>query len=250
MTTWRHVIPVSFTLGALLAGFFSMLLSAAGEYVQAAQMIMLSMILDGLDGTLARILKGTTKLGAELDTFVDFSSFGLAPAVLAHEAVLKDFGVWGLLIVSAVVLSGALRLSRFRIIDPFRGGRGYLGLPITVSGGWVTLFVFATQSGAVDMEWFNLHHGPMAAFVWATTLVFVALQISHVYYIKPTKDPVFLVLSVVLVVCLFARIPLGVAAALTMCAYGFIYGFITPFFQKRLVADEEEEEEPVSLRHP
>jgi CDP-diacylglycerol---serine O-phosphatidyltransferase len=245
--TWRHVIPVSFTLGALLAGFCSMLMSAAGEYVQSAQLIMLSMILDGLDGAVARLLKGTTKLGAELDTFVDFSSFGVAPAILAYQAALKDFGVWGVLIVSAMVLSGALRLSRFRIVDPFRGGRGYLGLPITVNGGWVTLFVFATQVGLGDVEWFNLHRGPMAAFVWASTLVFVALQISHVHYHKPTKDPVFLVLSVLVVACLFARMRLGVAAALTMCAYGFIYGFITPFFHKG--AMEDEEEEPLSISH-
>lgn len=250
--SWRHFIPVSFTLGALLAGFFSMLMSAAGEYVQAARLIMLSMVLDGLDGTLARLLKGTSKMGAELDTFVDFSSFGLAPAVLAYQAVLKDMGVWGVVIASSVVMSGALRLSRFRIIDPFRGGKGYLGLPITVNAGWIATFVFATLTGTVDEGWFTLSRGPLAAFVWGTVMAFTALQVSHVHYAKPTKDPIFLVLCVVLVACLFSRPPLSVAAALTIAGYGFIYGFVTPFFHRRHALaggeDEEEEEEPVSLR--
>jgi CDP-diacylglycerol--serine O-phosphatidyltransferase len=247
---WRQVIPISFTLSAMLAGFFSMLMSAAGEYVQAAQLIMLSMVLDGLDGTLARVLKGTTKIGAELDTFVDMTSFGLAPAMLAYQAVLKDFELWGLLVVSAVVLSGVLRLSRFRIVDPFRGQRGYLGLPITVCGGWITLFVLATEIGVLDDAWFNLHRGPMANLVWTSVLAFTVLQVSHVRYIKPTKDPAVMSAGVFLTAMLFLGARFAVASALTICAYGFFYAFISPFFKRQHVAlDEESESERVRLRH-
>ncbi len=250
---WRQAIPLSITICALLAGFLSILRSASGEYMQAAQLILVSLILDGLDGTFARLLKGTTKLGAEMDTYVDFSSFGLAPAVLIYQAVLQDLGTWGLIIASAVVVSGALRLSRFRIVDPHRGQRGYLGLPITANAGWMALFVFITQSGIVDEEWFSLHHGPLATFVWATVLVFTALQVSHVRYAKPTKDPAILIPFGLFVIMLFARLEVAVTSALAMCAYLFIYGYISPFFHRRhlLVMDEEEEEEeaPVSVRH-
>ncbi len=252
---WRKIIPLSFTLSAILAGFFSMVMSAAGEYLSAAQFIMLAMILDGLDGTFARLLKATSAFGADLDTFCDMTSFGLAPALLAYEAALKSFGIWGVLIASAIVLSGALRLARFRIIDPFRGQKGFLGLPITVNGGWIALFVFATEAGLVDESWFTLRHGPLATFVWASVLAMVFLQVSHVRYTKPTKDPVFLASSVMLVVFLFLKIQLAVAAALTMNAWGFIYAFISPLYHRRhpvvVVTDEaedEEEEEPVHLR--
>ncbi len=247
---FRSIIPLSLTFAALLAGVFSILMSAAGEYVQAAQLIMLSMILDGLDGTAARLLKGTSEIGAELDTFVDFISFGVAPAVLAFEAVLKNFGFWGLVMTSAIVLSGAYRLSRFRVVDPYRGQRGFLGLPITVNGGWIALFIFVTEAGSLDAEWFTLHTGPLAAFVWASSMMFTVLQVSHVRYSKPTKDPIFIAACAAMVVLLFLKVQVALASALTMCSYGFIYGFISPFFRRRhvlVVADEEDEEEPISL---
>lgn len=247
---WRQVIPISFTLSAMLAGFSSMLMSAAGEYIQAAQLIMLSMLLDGLDGMVARVLKGTTRIGAELDTFVDMTSFGLAPAMLAYQAVLKDFELWGVLMTSTIVLSGVLRLSRFRVVDPFRGQKGYLGLPITVCGGWIALFVLATEAGLVDDAWFNLHRGPMATFVWTSVLAFTVLQVSPVRYIKPSKDPAIMSACAVLTLMLFLKIQFAVAAAVTMCAYGFFYAFISPFFRRQhIVLADESESEHVRLRH-
>ena len=188
MLSWRQMIPMLFTLAAMVVGFYSMLMSAAGEYVQAAQLIMVSMILDGLDGTLARALKGTTQIGAELDTFVDMTSFGLAPALMAYQAVLKDFGVWGFLLASAIVLSGVYRLSRFRVVDPYRGQRGYLGLPITTNAGWMASFFIATECGQIDRDWFALDHGPIATLFWATTLVMLVLQISRVRYCQADEE--------------------------------------------------------------
>jgi CDP-diacylglycerol--serine O-phosphatidyltransferase len=238
------------SFGALLAGFYSILLSSAGEYTQAAQMIMLSMILDGLDGTLARALKGATRFGAELDTFVDMTSFGIAPAVLAYRCVLEEAALWGFVVVSAMVVSGVTRLARFRVVDPHRGQRGYLGLPITVGAGWVAMFVFATESQLVDPAWFNLHHGPVATLAWTSVLAFTFLQVSRVRYAKPTKDPVFLAACVLVVLLLFARVQMAVASALTICAYGFMYAFVSPFLRRRralMLVEEEQEEKPVSL---
>jgi CDP-diacylglycerol---serine O-phosphatidyltransferase len=255
--TWRQIVPMMITLAALLTGFLSILRSATGEFLQAAQLIMLSMILDGLDGMSARWLKGTTDLGGEVDTFVDMISFGLAPAVLAYLAVLQDMGDWGLIIASAMVVSGVLRLSRFRIVDPFRGQKGYMGLPITTNGGWVTLFIFLGYSGLMDDSWFSLRSGPVAAFVWGASLLMCALQVSHVHYAKPTKDPAVMIASVALVTLLFFPVHVGVLSAAVILAYGFYFAFLSPVLRRRPSAveeeafeDEEEEEEPVSLRHP
>lgn len=251
--TPRQVIPNLFTLAAMLAGFFSILESASGDFLQAAQLIMVSMVLDGLDGTMARALKGESKIGSELDTFVDMTSFGLAPAVLAYEMVLKDFGIQGVLIASAVVLSGVYRLSRFRVIDPHRGQRGFLGMPITVNGGWIAMWVYVTQSGVLDEEWFNLHKGPLAVFVWTCVLAFTVLQVSHIRYSKPTKDPLFLVPCILMVSLLFLGVHVGAVGALAMCSYAFLYAFVSPFIHRRhtlvVVEEEEDEEEPVEVHH-
>jgi CDP-diacylglycerol--serine O-phosphatidyltransferase len=240
--SWRQLIPFLFTCAAMVVGFYSMLMSAAGEYVQAAQLIMVSMILDGLDGTLARALKGTTQVGAELDTFVDLTSFGLAPALMAYQAVLKDYGLCGFMLASAIVLSGVYRLSRFRVVDPFRGQKGYLGLPITTNAGWMASFFIATECGQIDREWFALDHGPVAMLFWTTTVVMLALQVSRVRYAKPTKNPVVFIPFSVMMILLFTKSDLAVAAALTLCAYGFLYAFVHPFFYRQALLLEEEKE--------
>jgi CDP-diacylglycerol--serine O-phosphatidyltransferase len=227
-----------------------MVQSAHGNFMLASQLIMLCLILDGLDGNIARAFKGTTKFGAELDTFVDITAYGLAPAMLIYETVAKDFGNWGLVLVSLTVVFGALRLSRFRVADPFRGQRGYCGLPITVNAGWVAMFVFISQTGMLDDEHLSLADGPLATLVWTCSVAFLFLQVSNVRYGKPTKTPLFFLSGILLVVLLFFKLQFAVASAAWMCAYAFFYAFISPFLPKHdLVPDDEEEEQPVTLRH-
>ena len=251
---WRRDIPLLCTIAALLAGFYSIISAAEGRFMVSAQMIMLSMILDGLDGNLARLLRGTSRLGADLDTFVDVISFGVAPAFLAHQAALRTFGLWGLGLSAAVVVSGAYRLARFRVIDPFRGQRGYLGLPITVNAGWLALCVFATESDLLAGVGLSLEEGPLAALVWACTVVFVLLQVSHLRYAKPTKTPVVFFTCSVFVLLLFLKTQIAVASALAMCTGLFFYAVVSPFLPKPMEApelelDEAEDEEPVTVHH-
>lgn len=236
----RQLVPFFFTLAAMAAGFASILMSADGRFIQAAQFIMLSMILDGLDGTTARRLKVISPLGAELDTFVDFSSFGIAPAMLAWRFALHNFSWWGFALVCLMVFMGALRLARFRIVDPFRGQRGFLGLPITANAGWVAMSVFLVETGVLQEEWFTLSGGPLAAFVWGVSMIMCGLEISHVHYGKPTKDPVVQVLCIPLVMLLFVEHShIAALAALAMMLFGLVYVFISPWGHRRVAAREE-----------
>lgn len=251
---WRRGIPLLCTIAAMLAGFYSLICAAEGLFMLSAQMIMLSMILDGLDGNLARLLRGTSRIGADLDTFVDVISFGLAPAFLAYQAALHAFGLWGLGLSCAVVVSGAYRLARFRVVDPFRGQRGYLGLPITVNAGWLAMFVFATESGLLSEFGFSLLEGPLAALVWTCTVVFVLLQVSHLRYAKPTKTPIVFFTCSVFVVLLFLKLQVAVASALAICLGLFYYAVVSPFMPRHaaepeLDLDEAEEEEAVTVHH-
>jgi CDP-diacylglycerol---serine O-phosphatidyltransferase len=255
MITWRQVLPTLFTVAAMMAGFYSLLMSAQGEFLIAAQMIMLSMLLDGFDGNVARLVKGTTKFGAELDTYVDMTSFGIAPAMLAYEAVLKHFGAWGFLLACAIVVSGVMRLSRFRIKDPFRGQRGFQGLPITVNACWLSMFIFVAESGLFDTERYVLQAGPMATLVWTCTVLFLILQVSNIRYPKPTKALIGFIPCILIVTFLFLKMQVAVAAALTILASCFIYAFITPLFPKHAdltsILDDSEDEEPEpTLRMP
>ncbi len=246
--TIKQAIPSFFTMLAMLAGVFSMLASAAGDFILAAQLIMVSMILDGLDGTLARLLRSTSQFGAELDTFVDMTSFGLAPAILLYHLMLKNEGILGLAVVSAIVLSGVSRLSRFRVVDPYRGQRGYLGLPITTAAGWIASLVIASQNSLFNDTWLSLEHGPVATLFWVSTLIMIVLQLSHVRYIKPTKKPVVFVPFTVVLILLFLNGPVAIWAAFMLAGYGFWYAFISPFYRRQhAVLAPAEEEHPVTL---
>ena len=119
--TWRQILPSIVTLLAMLAGFLSILVTIEGMrsnephlYRLAAQLIMLSMILDGIDGNLARFVKGESDFGAELDTYVDLTAFGIAPAILIFAVSMQtQEPLMRVLLPSAVALSGVVRLARF-----------------------------------------------------------------------------------------------------------------------------------------
>ncbi len=240
--TWRQIIPTIITLAAMLCGFFSILLALEGHehYLLSARLIMLAMILDGLDGNLARKIKGTTPFGAELDTYVDMTAFGLAPAILIYQFTLHSYFLWRILMTSSVVLSGMIRLARFKVKDLQRGQSGYSGLPITTSAGWVALFVFLSETKAIEYS-FNLNQGPVAAIFLIGVLVMITLQVSKVRYPKPSKRMIMFIPCVIFVLLLFIPGPMiAPKLAIIMLVFGLLYVVVGPFlvpFSKQQTAD-------------
>jgi len=234
---WRKAIPCLVTFAALCAGIGSILAAGNSYFLLSAQLILVSLILDGLDGTLARLLRAQTSFGAELDTFVDLTSFGVAPAVLLYfyPHGLQQVPVWGLLLTFLFVMSGASRLSRFRVVDPYRGQRGFLGLPITTAAGFVAAYLIGLESMNNAESLFSISTGPLAILFWIATLVMLLLQVSHIRYSKPTKNPKILIPFMAFVVMLFIP-PLALYSAMAMFLYGIWFAFISPFFFKRFLS--------------
>jgi len=239
--TWRQAVPTSVTLGAMLAGFLSILVTFEGMragrpdlYLRAAQLIMLAMILDGLDGNLSRMLKGGSEFGAELDTYVDLTAFGIAPAILIFAVTLQGRDpMWRVILPSAVALSGVVRLARFKIKDPLRGQAGYGGLPITANAGWVALFVFISVTPPRDR--FSLDQGPVAVLFLSGIVTFIVLQVTNLRYPKPTKKMILFVPCIVLVALLWCLEPrLGMHVAIVMIALGTGYVVIGPLFVRSM----------------
>lgn len=246
----RRFVPCSCTFLALCAGMGSILAAGQGNVLLSAQLILVSLILDGLDGTLARLLRGQTVFGAELDTFVDITSFGIAPAVLLYfyPGGLQSVPIWGLALAFLYVMSGAARLSRFRAVDPYRGQRGYLGLPITTAAGFVASYLIALESPwAADIPLLSLREGPLAAGFWVAVPAMLVLQVSRIRYSKPTKNPKVLIPFMVCVVMLFVP-AVAIYSAALMFGYGIWFAFISPFFFRRFLAHlpPAEEMEPVA----
>ena len=236
--TVRRIIPCACTFLALCAGIGSLLAAGEGNYLLSAQLILVSLILDGLDGTLARFLRAQTSFGAELDTFVDITSFGIAPAVLLYfyePGGLQNVPFGGLALTFLFVMSGAARLSRFRVVDPYRGQRGFLGLPITTAAGFVAAYLIAMESPGGAEQLFSLTTGPLAIGFWVAVISMLVLQVSHIRYSKPTKNPRVLIPFMVALVLLFIP-PVAIYSAMLIFAYGVWFAFISPFFFRRFLA--------------
>jgi len=236
---WRQVVPTLITLAAMLSGFLSILITFEGMrtehtelYRFAAKLIMLAMILDGIDGNLARFLKGQSEFGAELDTYVDMTAFGIAPAILIFAVTLQSKEtIWRILLPSAVALSGVVRLARFKIKDPLRGQAGYAGLPITANAGWISMFVFISQTPPRDQ--FSLNQGWVAILFLTGIAIFIILQVTNLRYPKPTKKMVLFIPCVILVGMLFVPFEQwSVRAAVVMLVLGVIYILVGPLFVK------------------
>lgn len=138
-------IPSIFTVGNLFLGIMAILLGVQGivqgdpRFVDyAAILVIIGMLLDGLDGRMARMLNAASEFGKELDSLSDVVTFGVAPAVLMYLVALNEFGPWGLVITAFFPICGALRLARFSVHPGVPGF--FVGLPITAAGGVLATF--------------------------------------------------------------------------------------------------------------
>lgn len=135
-----RMIPSIFTLANLLFGFVSLVFILDRKFNFAAGMILLSVLMDSMDGKVARKLSVSSDFGKELDSLSDLVSFGVAPAILTYSAFLQTtIGNWGILIASVFALCGAIRLARFNVLNI---STYFVGVPITFAGGFMALLVF------------------------------------------------------------------------------------------------------------
>jgi CDP-diacylglycerol---serine O-phosphatidyltransferase len=132
-------IPNMFTLGNLYCGFLSIGFAANGEYKNAAILILIGMMLDSMDGRLARMLKADSTLGKELDSLADIVSFGVAPSFLVYYTYFYQFEILGLAVAGLFPLFGAYRLARFNISTDKSSLNYFIGVPITAAGGILAL---------------------------------------------------------------------------------------------------------------
>lgn len=116
----NRLIPNAITVGALCAGLSGVRFAIDARWEMAAGAIVVAAILDGLDGRMARLLNGTSKFGAELDSLSDFVSFGAAPALIVYLWTLNSWGSVGWVIALGFAVCCALRLARFNtaLADP------------------------------------------------------------------------------------------------------------------------------------
>jgi CDP-diacylglycerol---serine O-phosphatidyltransferase len=168
------ILPSLFTTGNLFLGFWAIVRTIHGQYAEAAPLIFWAILLDVLDGRIARLTGTTSEFGAELDSLADVVSFGVAPALLAYSWGFGALPRVGWLVAFLFVVCGALRLARFNVQKSSVDGRYFVGLPIPAAAAPVAALVNVSPA-PVDEK--------AQAVVWLALLIVLSfLMVSTFRY--------------------------------------------------------------------
>lgn len=226
--SFNKIIPNIITLLALSAGLTSIRFGLREEFERAVIAILIAAILDAADGRIARMLKGTSKFGAELDSLSDFISFGVAPAVLLYLWTLQGAGGIGWALCLVLAVCAALRLARFNTMlgepDPPSWAHNYfVGVPAPAAAGLALLPMVLS---------FHFK-GELFASPWVVGMFVVGvgfLMVSRIptYSFKRFRVPAIWVLPLMIVVGLLAAFMVTEPWA-TLGLLGVIYLLSIPF---------------------
>ena len=213
-----YLLPNLFTTAALFAGFYAIVQAMNVNFDQAAIAIFVAMVLDGLDGRVARMTRTQSAFGAEFDSLADMVSFGAAPALVMYEWVLHDLGKLGWIAAFVYVAGAALRLARFNTLLEVADKRYFMGLPSPSAAALVAGLVWVIDDLGYDPD-------AVRWLAWAVTLFAGLTMVSNLKYysfktinLKKSVPFVAIFLIVLLVALLSWQPPLVLFAAFV--AYG------------------------------
>lgn len=225
-----YVLPNLFTIAALFFGFFSIISSFKSNYDTAAMAIFIAMIMDTLDGKVARLTNTMTSFGAEFDSLSDMVSFSMAPAILAYSWSLYALGKFGWTCAFIYTVAVALRLARFNTQIGHAEKKYFQGLPCPAAAAVVASLIWI----CFDFGFTN----KIATIITAVAIVSVGiLMVSNIRY-RSFKDleaknsiPFVIVVAMVLIFALISIDPPKVL--FTVFAGYAISGPITTIWELR-----------------
>jgi len=198
-----NVLASALTTFNVYCGIASVFAAMAGNHDKAAYLILVAIVFDMMDGSIARLTKSTSEFGKQLDSLADIISFGAAPAVLIYTAYLQAGGSddpalvtrTGAFFAIVYVIAGALRLARYNVYQSSRRDL-FFGLPIPGAGGAIASFVLFTYYFNLDVAFWVL--GPLTiglAFLMVSTIRYPK-DIMRLLIFAPRKAFRLLVLCV------------------------------------------------------
>jgi CDP-diacylglycerol--serine O-phosphatidyltransferase len=233
--SFNRIVPNLMTMAGLCAGLTAMRFAQDGRFDAAAVAITVAGVIDGLDGRLARLLKGTSRFGAEFDSLSDFACFGVAPGLILYEWSLQRAGGLGYAACILFTVCMALRLARFNAMSdapaiPTYAYNFFTGVPAPAGAG-LALFPVFLGLEANSLGWEQLAAITRHPLLCAPVLVGTgALLVSSlpVWSFKNFKVPAEYVLPLFLGTCVFVVILLADPWA-ALAAAGLIYLGMLPF---------------------
>lgn len=208
-----YLLPNLFTTGSLFAGFYSVVQAMSGQFELSAVAIFIAMVMDGLDGRVARLTHTESEFGAEYDSLSDMVSFGVAPALVLYVWALKPMGKLGWIAAFIYCAGAALRLARFNTKLDESDKRYFQGLPSPAAAALLAGLVWVAHTNGIKGSdvFFGLLH--MKWVAWGVTVVAGLTMVSDLRYFSG-KDfnlrrsvPFVVVLFIVLAFVLISYSP-------------------------------------------
>jgi CDP-diacylglycerol---serine O-phosphatidyltransferase len=233
-----YILPNLFTTAALFAGFYAIVQAMNGLFEVSAVGIFVAMVMDALDGRVARLTHTQSEFGAEYDSLSDMVSFGVAPALVMYEWSLKGLGKWGWFAAFIYCAGTALRLARFNTNIDVIDKRFFQGLPSPAAAALVAGFVWLAH----DNHQFLAGFGEDLRWVALALTVFGGVtMVSNVRFYS-FKDinfrksvPFIMVLAIVGVFVLVSSYPPGVLFLIFLgySLSGYVLWVVDRFRQRR-----------------
>ena len=236
-----YLLPNLFTTGVLFCGFFAIVQAMQGRFEIGAIAIFVAMVLDGMDGRVARWTNTQSEFGAQYDSIADMVAFGAAPALIAYTWVLKDLGTTGWIGAFIYCAGAGIRLARFNANITVVDKRYFQGLPSPSGAAIMTGLVWVL----VDFGFSPLEHPWIAAVTWGVAVFAGVTMVSNVPFWSfkevnwKKRVPLWVILACVVAISVVASRPSLVLFGLFM-TYGLSgYGMWAMGHRARPVLPEE-----------
>jgi CDP-diacylglycerol---serine O-phosphatidyltransferase len=226
-----YLLPNLLTTGALFAGFYAIVQAMNSRFEQAAIAVFVAMVLDGLDGRVARMTRTQSEFGAEYDSLSDMVCFGAAPALIMYEWALQGLGRIGWIVAFVYCAGAALRLARFNTNIEIVDKRYFQGLPSPAAAALVVGFIWVSDDFQIarveTVRWL----AALLTFYAGLTMVANVPFYSFKDFNLRRSVPFWAILLVVLALVMVSANPPIVLFGLFV-AYGFS-GYVMWFWKRR-----------------
>lgn len=175
-----YILPSLFTTASLFAGFYAIVQAMSGNFDHSSVAIFIAMVLDALDGRVARLTHTESDFGGQYDSLVDMVSFGLAPSLVMYQWALSGLGKLGWLAAFIYAAGAGLRLARFNVQIGSVDKRYFIGLPSPSAAALVTGFIWVLSS-------YGIPGRDISFLAMAITVAAGVLMVSNVRY-RSFKD--------------------------------------------------------------
>jgi CDP-diacylglycerol--serine O-phosphatidyltransferase len=214
-----YILPNLFTLAALFGGFYAIVMAINGRFDLAAVGVFCAMVLDSLDGRVARMTNTQSAFGEQMDSLSDMVSFGAAPALIAYVWALQGLGRWGWIAAFVYCACAALRLARFNVNTAVVDKRYFQGLPSPAAAALVAGFIWLMTDLGVKgptVAWPMFVLALYSGLTMVTNVPFYSFKDVHMKKSVPFAVIVLIALSIAVV---------NIDPPIIMFAVFVVYGF-------------------------